>query len=64
MKESNYQDKIKKVGKTNPLEDKNAGFLVHYCKNILNQKSKQKKNKYKIKKINKKEIINFLSSRK
>jgi len=49
-----------KVKKANSLEDKNAGFLVHYCKDILNQKMKQQKNRFKLEKLNKKDIIKYL----
>ena len=50
-----------KIGKTNPLEDKNAGFLVHYCKDILNQKIKNHKNNFNnIKKLNKNELNTLL----
>jgi hypothetical protein len=51
-----------KLGKTNPIEDKNAGFLVHYCNEKL--KSKEIKNEkiseFKSEKINKKEANKFL----
>ena len=50
-----------KIGQANPLEDKNAGYLVHYCKNILNQKIKQQKiNSFKSQKLNKKDLPKFL----
>ena len=61
IKGSNTQKTVKdKVGKTNPLEDKNAGFLVHYCKDILNKEIKQKKNDFKPEKLNKKDLNKFL----
>lgn len=50
----------KKVGRANPLEDKNAGFLVHYCKDILNQEIKQRKNEFKLQKLNKKDLLAYL----
>jgi len=49
-----------KVGNSNPLEDKNAGFLVHYCKDILNRKMNQPKSNHKLKKLNKKDLIEYL----
>ncbi len=60
IKKTTSQETAKKLGKTNPLEDKNAGFLVHYCKDILNQKIKQQKNEFKSEKLNKKDLIKFL----
>lgn len=61
LKKSPCDDRIaKKMGKANPIEDKNAGFLVHYCKDILNKKVNQQKNRFKLEKINKKDIEKFL----
>lgn len=60
-KGSNMEKSVaSKIGKTNPLEDKNAGFLVHYCKDILNKKIKQQKNNFKSEKLNKKDIGKYL----
>lgn len=49
-----------KVGLAKPLDDKSAGFLVHYCKNILNQKIKIQKNKFKSQKLKKEELSKLL----
>ncbi|NGX28864.1 MAG: hypothetical protein K940chlam1_01052 [Candidatus Anoxychlamydiales bacterium] len=50
-----------KVGMANPLEDKNAGYLVHYCKDILNQKIKQHKmSSFKSQRLNKNDLKKFL----
>jgi hypothetical protein len=61
IKRSASQEGVaKKLGKSNPLEDKNAGFLVHFCKDRLNQELKQKKNEFKLEKLNKKDLLKFL----
>ncbi|MFA6118938.1 MAG: hypothetical protein WCT85_06675 [Parachlamydiales bacterium] len=44
-KKSTKDDVKTKLGKTNPLEDKNAGFLVHYCKDILKNSSNPEEQK-------------------
>ena len=50
-----------KVGMANPLVDKNAGYLVHYCKDILNQKIKQHKmSSFKSQRLNKNDLKKFL----
>ena len=55
---------VQKLGKTNPLEDKNAGFLVHYCKNILDQKINHHKepNDFKSEKLSKHDLDKYLKS--
>ena len=42
--------------KPNPNEDKNAGFLVHYCKDILNAKPNLEKKQIKLKRITPEEL--------
>ena len=60
IKKTKSQNFIKiKFGKANALEDKNAGFLVHYCKNILNKRNKLQKIKFKLRKLKKNDLIKF-----
>ena len=49
-----------KVERAKPLDDKSAGFLVHYCKDILRQKITIKKNKFKSQKLNKEQLSKLL----
>jgi len=64
VKRKNKESAIKdNIGKTNPLNDKNAGFLVHYCKDILNSKSKHDTKNHKLKKLNKKDQNRFLKNK-
>ncbi|MBN2479614.1 MAG: hypothetical protein JXA94_05250 [Parachlamydiales bacterium] len=61
MKLSNSKDGVKKsTNKTfkmpNANTDKNAGFLVHYCKDILNKKIQNQSNDHKLKKLSKEEV--------
>ncbi|NGX34092.1 MAG: hypothetical protein K1060chlam1_00439 [Candidatus Anoxychlamydiales bacterium] len=49
-----------KVDRANVLDDKSAGFLVHYCKDILKRKIEIQKNKFKSKKLNKEELSKLL----
>ncbi|HEU64704.1 MAG TPA: hypothetical protein ENH96_04885 [Chlamydiae bacterium] len=49
-----------KVDRAKPLDDKSAGFLVHYCKDILKRKIKIQKNKFKSQKLNKEELSKLL----
>ncbi len=53
-KRSSKKSKVK-YGKANPLQDRNAGFLVHYCKDILKKKIKQEQSPHDLKKLSKKE---------
>lgn len=48
----------------NALEDKNAGYLVHICKSILNKEIKFQKNQFQSKKLKKEDIINYFKSSK
>lgn len=49
-----------KIDKPNALDDRNAGFLVHYCKDILKTKIEIQKNKFESQKINKKDLDKLL----
>ncbi|NGX56023.1 MAG: hypothetical protein K1060chlam5_00257 [Candidatus Anoxychlamydiales bacterium] len=68
LKLSKSQNTSKKMTKkcklANAIDDKNAGYLSHYCKDILNTEIKCQKNKFKSKKLKKEEIINYFNSNK
>ncbi|NGX49141.1 MAG: hypothetical protein K940chlam5_00737 [Candidatus Anoxychlamydiales bacterium] len=49
-----------KVEKAKALDDKSAGFLVHYCKDILKRKIKIQKIKFKSQKLNKEQLSKLL----
>ncbi len=49
-----------KIGQSNPLEDKNAGFLVHFCKGIINTKIQNQKTTFKSQKLHKKDLSGYL----
>lgn len=49
-----------KIDTPKALNDKNAGFLVHYCNDILKRKIKIQKNKFTSKKLNKEELSQLL----
>ncbi|OGN65365.1 MAG: hypothetical protein A2888_03020 [Chlamydiae bacterium RIFCSPLOWO2_01_FULL_28_7] len=51
---NNYID-TKNFKKPNPLEDRNAGFLVHYCNDILNKSSNNVIKPHKLEKLSKSE---------
>jgi hypothetical protein len=54
-------DNVKsKVGKSNPNEDRNAGYLAHYSHDILKNKPQFENNSFKSEKINKKDIKKYL----
>jgi hypothetical protein len=64
-KSQNVNKKLNKPCKLpNVLEDKNAGYLVHVCKGILNKEIKSQKTQFISKKLKKEDIINYFKSSK
>lgn len=60
-KEKPSSTKVKnKIDRANVLDDKSAGFLVHYCKDILKRKIESQKNNFKSQKLNKEELSKLL----
>ncbi len=49
-----------RVARAKALDDKSAGFLVHYCKDILKRKIEIQKNKFKSQKLNKEQLSKLL----
>jgi hypothetical protein len=60
-KKSTSNETVKtKLGKSNPAEDKNAGFLVHYCKDIINHKIQKENSVFRSEKFSKKDLNKLL----
>jgi NhaP-type Na+/H+ and K+/H+ antiporter len=66
LKIAKSQNTNKKFNKScklpNVLEDKNAGYLVHICTDILNREIKCQKNQFQSRKLKKEDIINYFKS--